>query len=73
MTARTSYEHNMYVQCTLKDVKVQQKSHFYGPTQPVCTCSKSIIETPEQCEICSKLTIRTPERHQKPGFFIVNL
>ena len=26
------------------------------------TCSKSTIETSERCEICSKLTIKTPER-----------
>ena len=29
-------------------------------TQPAITCSKSTIETPEICEICSKLTIKTP-------------
>ena len=33
-------------------------------TQPAFTCSKSTMETPEQCEICSKLTIKTPGRSQ---------
>ena len=28
------------------------------------TCSKSTIETLEKCEICSKLTIKTPEQRQ---------
>ena len=40
------------------------------------TCSISRIETLEKgrCEICSKLTIKTPERHQRhcSGVFIVN-
>ena len=32
-------------------------------TQLTFTCSKSVIETLEKsCEICSKLTIKTPER-----------
>ena len=38
-------------------------------------CSKSPIETLEKrCEICSKLTIKTPERRQwrRSGVFIVN-
>ena len=34
-------------------------------TQQLFTCSKSTIETLEKkCEICSKLTIKTPEQHQ---------
>ena len=38
------------------------------------TCSKLTIETREQSEIYSKLTIRTPERRHWPrsGVFIVN-
>ena len=39
------------------------------------TCSKLTIETLEQsCEICSKLTIKTPKRHhwRRFGVFIVN-
>ena len=32
--------------------------------QPDFSRSKSTIETPEQWEICSKLTIKTPERRQ---------
>ena len=36
---------------------------FLGPSQPAITCSKLAIETLEQrCEICSKLTIKTPKR-----------
>ena len=32
-------------------------------TELTFTCSKSIVETAEKrCEICSKLTIKTPER-----------
>ena len=32
-------------------------------SQPVITCSKLTIETLEQrCEICSKLTVKTPKR-----------
>ena len=43
--------------------------------QPAFTCSKLTIETLEQrCEICSKLTIKPPKRHQRRRFggFIVN-
>ena len=32
--------------------------------QLVFTCPKLTIETLTRCEICSKLTIKTPERHQ---------
>ena len=39
--------------------------------QPVITCLKLTVETLEQkCEICSKLTIKTPKR--RFGVFIVN-
>ena len=45
-------------------------------TRLVFTCSKLTIETLEQarCEICSKLTIKIPERRQwrRSGIFIVN-
>ena len=43
------------------------------PTQLTFTCSKSTIETLEKCEICSKLTIKTPKRRQwhRFGVFIV--
>ena len=44
-------------------------------TQPAVTCSKLTQETLEQrCEICSKLTIKTPKRRQwhRFGVFIVN-
>ena len=44
-------------------------------SQPVFTCSKLTTETLEQrCEICSKLTIKTPKRRQwrRFGVFIVN-
>ena len=38
------------------------------------TCSKLTIEALEQGEMCSKLTIKTPERHHWRHFdvFIVN-
>ena len=32
-------------------------------SQLAFTFSKSIVRTPIICEICSKLTIKTPERH----------
>ena len=44
-------------------------------TQLTFTCLKSTIETlKKRCEICSKLTTKTPERHQwrYSGVFIVN-
>ena len=41
--------------------------------QAAFTCSKLTRETLEQrCEICSKLTIKTPKRRQWPGVSIVN-
>ena len=38
------------------------------------TCSKSTLEILEKCEICSKLTMKTPERRQRrrSSVFIVN-
>ena len=48
---------------------------FYYPSQPAITCSKLTIETLEQkCELCSKLTLKTPKRRQwrRFGVFIVN-
>ena len=44
-------------------------------TQLIFTCSKSTTETLEKrCEICSKLTIKTPERchWRRSGVFIIN-
>ena len=44
-------------------------------SQPAFTCSKLTVEILEQrCEICSKLTIKPPERRQwrRFGGFIVN-
>ena len=40
--------------------------YFCHPTQPVFTCLKLTIETLQQGVkyVCSKLTIRTPERRQ---------
>ena len=49
-------------------------TNFREATQPTFTCSKLVIETLEQmCEICSKLTIKTPKRRQWHhfGVFIV--
>ena len=34
----------------------------HSASQPVFTCLKLTIKTPEQSEIYSKLTIKTPER-----------
>ena len=45
-------------------------------TQPAMTCSKLTIETLKQgVEICSSLTVKTPERRQRQGsgVFIVKL
>ena len=41
---------------------------------PALICSKSLVETPEKYKICSKLSRKTPERHQwrHSGVFIVN-
>ena len=44
-------------------------------SQPPITCSKSTIETVEQnVKICSKLTIKTPDRRQwrRSGVLIVD-
>ena len=52
---------------------INQKSYFLCKTDEglvsstllIFTCSMSIIETlEERCEICSKLTIKTPEQCQ---------
>ena len=53
----------------LTQSKIFKKTWFYlTRTQPAFTCLKSTIETPEQkCEICSKLTIMTSDRHQWHG------
>ena len=46
---------------------------YLNITLPAITCSKLTIETLEQGEICSKLTIKIPERRRRrPGIFIVN-
>ena len=43
-------------------------------SQPVITCSKLTIETLEQrCEICSKLTIKTPKRLNILVFSLLNI
>ena len=46
----------------------------YIVSQPAITCSKLTTETLEQGEICSKLTIKMPERRywRRSGIFIVN-
>ena len=44
-------------------------------TQPAFTCLKLTVETLQrECEICSMLTIKTPERRhwRRSGVFIVN-
>ena len=40
-----------------------QLLHHMELIQPF-TCSKSTMETTEQCGICSKLTTKTLEQHQ---------
>ena len=50
-----------------KLIEGQFSDYFPIPSvysQPVFTCSKSTMETAEQCEICSKLIIKAPELHQ---------
>ena len=43
-------------------------------SQPVITCSKLTIETLEQrCEICSKLTVKTPKRLNILVFSLLNI
>ena len=43
-------------------------------SQPVITCSKLTIETLEQkCEICSKLTVKTPTRLNILVFSLLNI
>ena len=42
----------------------QQPCDSNPTNQLTFTCSKSTIETLKKCEICSKLTIKTPERRQ---------
>ena len=45
------------------DFRLPHKLSYYkNSTQPAFTCSKLTIET--RCEICSKLTIKIPERRQ---------
>ena len=43
-------------------------------TKLTCACLNSTIDAKKRCEICSKLTIKTPERRQwRPsGIFIAN-
>ena len=35
---------------------IADSTRYWKTTQPVFTCSKSTIETPEICEVCSNLT-----------------
>ena len=44
-------------------------------TQLTFSCSKSKIKTLtiKTCEICEKLTIKTPERHQRWSLFFIKL
>ena len=60
----------------LKNVNVYIFHHVKNPSQLTFTFSKSAMETiDKRCEICSKLTMKTQERHQSSnsGNFIVNL
>ena len=54
---------------------LQSCTKYLEQTQPAITSSKLTIETLEQrCEICSKVTIKTPKRRhwRRFGVFIVN-
>ena len=51
----------------------QQPCDSNATNQLTFTCSKSTIETLKECEICSKLTIKTPERrHWNKSIFDVS-
>ena len=47
---------------------------FKSITQQIFTCSKLTTNTRTRCEICLKLTIKTPERRhwRRSGVFIAN-
>ena len=66
------YRYVLYIH----NCKMKYYDIFLGTRpQPAITCSKQIIEKIEQkCEICSKLTIKTPKRRhlRRVGVFIVN-
>ena len=47
----------------MKETDIEVLNLTHERSQPAFTCSKSIIETAEQGEVCSKLTIETPGRH----------
>ena len=51
----------------------QNFSHKYSHGRPIFTCSKVTMETAEQCVICSKLTINTPELHDWLRFSVFNV
>ena len=81
---KTNISYPWYAHVGTKDVrnvsspenfaKVLNEWLLFSPFQPTITCSKLTIETLEQrCEIFSKLTIKTPKRHQwrRFGVFIV--
>ena len=44
--------------------KEASQSNWYCKTQVAFSCLKSTIEVPQMCEICSKLTTKTPGRSQ---------
>ena len=46
----------------MKETDIEVLNLTQERSQPAFTCSKSIIETTEQGEVCSKLTIETPGR-----------
>ena len=56
------------------NLQKQKISLDYPITQPTFTCSKSTIKMLETCDICSKLTMETPERRhwRCSGVFIAN-
>ena len=44
--------------------KEASQSNWYCKTQVAFSCLKSTIEVPQMCEICSKLTTKTPGQSQ---------
>ena len=71
---KVSFQHNSIWCCNIV-FKLCSWSLFLRPAQLTVTCSKPINRnTTKRCEICSKLTIKTPVRRQWrcSGIFIVN-
>ena len=65
--------------CLIVVIMIHILLHCYWTLyQHTLICSKSTINSRKRCEICSKLTIKTPEQRQRSqwrcsGVFVVNL